>query len=59
MCIGAALGLPTAAGTGFLGLSAATAFNVGLGLNSGSGRLLFSIFCYDYNYKLNNFLMYF
>ena len=34
-------------------------FNVGLGLNSGSGTLLFSIFCYDYNYKLNNFLMYF
>ena len=34
MCIGAALGLPTAAGTGFLGLSAATAFNIGLGLTA-------------------------
>ena len=28
MCIGAALGLSTSAGTGFLGLSAATAFKV-------------------------------
>ena len=41
MCIGAALGLSTTAGTGFLGLSAATAFNIGLGLtaaNSFMGR---------------------
>jgi len=32
MCVGAALGLPTVAGSGLFGLSAATVFNVGLGL---------------------------
>tara|TARA_R110002020_G_scaffold110296_7_gene254898 strand:+ start:1391 stop:1972 length:582 start_codon:yes stop_codon:yes gene_type:complete len=41
MCVGAALGLSTTAGSGLLGLSAATAFNVGLGLtaaNAFAGR---------------------
>ncbi len=34
MCVGAALGLSTTAGSGVLGLSAATAFNIGLGLTA-------------------------
>ena len=41
MCVGAALGLSTTAGSGLFGLSAATAFNVGLGLtaaNAFAGR---------------------
>jgi len=41
MCVGAALGLSTTAGSGLFGLSAATAFNIGLGLtaaNAFAGR---------------------
>jgi|TARA_B100000073_G_scaffold143791_1_gene118335 hypothetical protein len=41
MCVGAALGLPTVAGSGLFGLSAASAFNIGLGLtaaNAFAGR---------------------
>ena len=34
MCVGAAIGLSTTAGTGLFGLSAATAFNIGLGLTA-------------------------
>ena len=34
MCVGAALGLSTTAGSGLFGLSAATAFNIGLGLTA-------------------------
>jgi len=39
MCVGAALGLPTVAGSGLFGLSAATAFNVGLGLTAANALL--------------------
>ena len=41
MCVGAALGLSTTAGSGLFGLSAASAFNIGLGLtaaNAFAGR---------------------
>ena len=34
MCVGAALGLSTTAGSGLFGLSAASAFNIGLGLTA-------------------------
>ena len=39
MCVGAAIGLSTTAGTGLFGLSAATAFNVGLGLTAANAFL--------------------
>ena len=39
MCVGAAIGLSTTAGTGLFGLSAATAFNIGLGLTAANAFL--------------------
>ena len=39
MCVGAALGLSTTAGSGLFGLSAATAFNIGLGLTAANSFL--------------------